>query len=872
MGMFRLFSAIAIFCAIAFAQPASTPITVRLNTQGDGYGCCGSESGDTTGTLFPFPGTIHVSFSLEGSIMQLTLYFNGDNSSGIGDILKFSDPASQLVGDTFMGSAQMDYGTGVFQGAVGSLQYSGTCVVVTPQVSCESMDGVPLEPVQSITLTGTGALAVPAAAAGLLSALALGFPKPSQDAILAAYAPGSVVLNLDFSPPSGSGQARHIQAAAASAPTSLTITPPWQPVAMTYSVAATCPGLSIACWLSVPAASGSIPAFTKVPISVNLNPPISSPGVLPGNIALTLTPANSSPVTQNLPMNAIVTPLGPFLSLSQTGLQFQVASGAAATASQTVSVSNPGTGSLAFTTSVSTLSGGNWLSVTGGPGNVAATASTNLTVQANPANLVPGLYFGRVDVNAPGVFDAPQSIIVALNVLGSAVSAAPSISPTGIVFVATVGSNPVPQRIQVTNPSGQTAMIAASTEPGAFFTPQPTQGSILAGQSAEFTMTANTAALAAGVYRTPLTLQPVGGEALNIPVTLVVKPAGKCTPTQLLPVFTSLLNGFTLTAGLPVPLQAQVIDDCGTALTNGVLTAAFTGDPAMSLVSTGNGYWSGTWTPILVAGGGAAVTLAATSFTSGVNGGAGLSGTLVANNSIPVVTTGGVVSAASLQLNAPLAPGSFLSIFGANLADGPTSAASLPLPTKLGTTQVLLGGKPLPLNFAGPTQINAIVPYGTPLENLQQLMVVHGSSYSPPQTLAVTDTQPAMFTQNQSGSGPGIVVVIKPDGTQFLNTATAPASAGDVLVLYCTGLGAVSPPSADGAAASSSTLSRTTQPVSVTIGGQSAPILFSGLAPGFAGLYQVNVTVPTGIAPGTQVPLVVSAGALSSPPVTVAIQ
>ena len=112
----------------------------------------------------------------------------------------------------------------------------------------------------------------------------------------------------------------------------------------------------------------------------------------------------------------------------------------------------------------------------------------------------------------------------------------------------------------------------------------------------------------------------------------------------------------------------------------------------------------------------------------------------------------------------------------------------------------------------------------------------------------------------------------RPDGAQFLNTASAPATSGDTLVIYCAGLGGVNPAVPDGSAAPSSPPSRTINPVTVTIAGQTAPVAFSGLVPGFAGLYQVNVTVPSGISPAADVPLVVTVGGASSPAVTLAIR
>ncbi len=109
-----------------------------------------------------------------------------------------------------------------------------------------------------------------------------------------------------------------------------------------------------------------------------------------------------------------------------------------------------------------------------------------------------------------------------------------------------------------------------------------------------------------------------------------------------------------------------------------------------------------------------------------------------------------------------------------------------------------------------------------------------------------------------------MVEVVKPDRTQFLATAATPASAGDALVIYGAGLGEVSPAIAAGSAAPGSTLATTVNNTTAMIGGQPAQVLFSGLAPGFAGLYQVNVLVPPGIAPGANVPLTLTVGGIFS--------
>jgi len=246
------------------------------------------------------------------------------------------------------------------------------------------------------------------------------------------------------------------------------------------------------------------------------------------------------------------------------------------------------------------------------------------------------------------------------------------------------------------------------------------------------------------------------------------------------------------------------------------------------------------------------------------------SGSVTASTSTPIIDAGGITNAAS---GAPvIAPGAFIAIYGANLAGGTTVASSPTFPTSLGSTQVFLGGQSLPLYFTANQQIDAIVPYGINPNSSQQLIIQSGATLSQPEPVIVAAAQPGVFTQNQSGSGPGAILGQKPGGVAALNTSANPASAGDALLIYCTGLGTVTPAVAAGSPAPASTLSKTDNAVTATVGGQNAQVLFAGLAPGFVGLYQVNVIVPSGIVAADDVPVVLTeAGALSAP-VTVAIQ
>jgi uncharacterized protein (TIGR03437 family) len=329
------------------------------------------------------------------------------------------------------------------------------------------------------------------------------------------------------------------------------------------------------------------------------------------------------------------------------------------------------------------------------------------------------------------------------------------------------------------------------------------------------------------------------------------------------------LSGFQTTVGQPTPLQLTIFDNCGNNLDSGTVIASFSdGDPDVSLNPLGAGQWSATWVPSNAAAS-ATMTLQGVS-ESGLFGSGTLSGSVAASTSTPIIGAGGIVNAAS---GAPvIAPGAFIAIYGANMGGGVTTASKVPFPTSLGTTQVFLGGQSLPLFFTSAQQIDAIVPYDIAANSSQQLIVQTGDALSQPEPVTVAAAQPGVFTQNQSGSGAGAILGQKPGGVAKLNTAANPASAGDALLIFCTGLGTVTPPVTAGAAASTTTLSKTDNPVTVTVGGDNAQVLFAGLAPGFVGLYQVNVIVPSGIDSASDVPVVLTEAGATSAPVTVAIK
>jgi uncharacterized protein (TIGR03437 family) len=335
--------------------------------------------------------------------------------------------------------------------------------------------------------------------------------------------------------------------------------------------------------------------------------------------------------------------------------------------------------------------------------------------------------------------------------------------------------------------------------------------------------------------------------------------------------------------GRPALLDVQVSDLCGNLIgpgdpknPNQVKASFSSGDP-VPMTHAVNGSWQGQWTPKSLG----TVTMYVNAFAV-QNGNllGGQSSTLTAvvtapepAAATPTVTQQGVVHAASDQGGVPIAPGGLITIYGQNLSDGVGQSSDLPLPQQLNGAQVLLGDQLLPILYTNPGQLNVQVPYGVPVNTPYQLTVQRGNALSVPQQLVVAAAEPGIFTVNQQGSGQGSIV--KSDGVTLAQPGT-PASIGETVVIYCTGLGAVTPQVKEGAPPPTPPpFSGTDNQVSVTIGGKPAEVTFGGLTPGIPGLYQINAVVPAGIATGDTVPVVVSVAGQtspSSPPVTMAVR
>jgi uncharacterized protein (TIGR03437 family) len=220
---------------------------------------------------------------------------------------------------------------------------------------------------------------------------------------------------------------------------------------------------------------------------------------------------------------------------------------------------------------------------------------------------------------------------------------------------------------------------------------------------------------------------------------------------------------------------------------------------------------------------------------------------------------GAVVNGASFAKIA-IAPGAIITIFGTGLAGSTLSSSGAPLPTVLADTSVTFNGIAAPLFFVSSSQINAQAPFDLQAGSAS-IQVKRGSVPSVVRTVSVATVSPGIFILDQA-SGAGAVL----HSSDFsLVGSDSPARPGEYLAIYCTGLGPVKIPVKSGDISPSvAPLAETVYLPTVNIAGVPAFVAYSGLAPSFVGLYQVNVQVPAGLPTGSQPLQIVTLGVASN--------
>jgi uncharacterized protein (TIGR03437 family) len=223
------------------------------------------------------------------------------------------------------------------------------------------------------------------------------------------------------------------------------------------------------------------------------------------------------------------------------------------------------------------------------------------------------------------------------------------------------------------------------------------------------------------------------------------------------------------------------------------------------------------------------------------------------------LTPNGIFNAASYApVTAGLAPGELITLFGSGFTNSPQSVqGGQPFPMSLGGVQVTINNTPCPIYFVSPAQISVIVPYGVSTAPLVAIQVSNNGALSNTVTLYETDELPGVFTQNQAGYG---VAAMLHASNGSVVTASNPAKTGEYISVFLTGLGTVTPAIQDGVLGPSNPLSNADvnrlgellvyfNDYSAS-SSQQGTIQYAGLAPGLAGLYQLNVQVPAKVGPG----------------------
>jgi uncharacterized protein (TIGR03437 family) len=480
---------------------------------------------------------------------------------------------------------------------------------------------------------------------------------------------------------------------------------------------------------------------------------------------------------------------------------------------------------------------------------------------------------------------------------GAAVNASVTAEPSTISFgYVKSGALPIAKPITITNRGSSSVTLGVAVAccsvntanravSGVTVAANPQTLTLAAGAAAPLTVTLSGTVPAASEYSGTVTLQG-SGVTLRIPFMFLVGSGVAGNVNYVVGTYLEGAPGEDLGA---VPV-VQVMDDYGVPVVGaavrlsvnqaGSLTfQSVPGAPACSpnssttVISCATDTYGFAWVDMVLGAQIASPTITVTA--------AGVSNTIdVYIVAPPAITAAGVVNAASFK--GPIAPGSYISIFGTNLVDtdylvnssgdGPTLTTTNALPLVIDGTTVSFDVPSAGISVAGyltfvsPGQVNVQVPWELAGQSSVEIKVSVDDGYLLGNVVTVPLAQytPSFFV------GAGTIAALDAVTNAYI-LASNPAHAGETLALFANGLGPVTNQPASGAPApgGANLATTTTQPV-VTIGGQQATLLFWGLAPGYPGLYQINATVPSGLTGNQQV--TVSIGGQTSPAVVLPVR
>ncbi len=544
--------------------------------------------------------------------------------------------------------------------------------------------------------------------------------------------------------------------------------------------------------------------------------------------------------TLTVPVSLVISESGPLIEADRSGIYVETVPDADIP-NIDLRIGNRGTTGSAWSLQTTGFSGGSiFLAPTprfgtsDGPDDASSVA-----VQTTSSGFTPGLQGGLIEVRSTSD-DSPRYVSAMLNVLPQTRSPARTVSPGGLLFVAPAASPaPPPKTLRVwrNEPGATSYQASVDTSDGAdWLQVSPTVGSTNAGGRVELQVSVDSSVVSTGLERGLVSISFGDGSVYSAFVTLVVPEGGVfgCTSSRIVvaPLEPSL--NYQGVGTRPLHIAARLVDSCGRALDDGAVLATFSNtDRALALQPRGNGLYSATWSPRNPTG---QVSIILDGQSGVFQDEAITVGSITAGNQ-PRVSPGGFVNGAGFAAGEPLAPGVITSGFGINLATESTAATDVPLPTILGTTNVITAGEEAPLYFSSVGQVNLQFPTEVATGITAEILVRNQGLYSLPEEVSVAAARPGLFIS--SGR------VIAQNESSLLNSPENAALRGEAMVFYLSGIGAVSPSVVSGAAAlAAEPLARATRPVEISIGGVPVQPFFLGMTPGFVGLAQANAILP----------------------------
>src|ERR1039458_5973278 len=585
--------------------------------------------------------------------------------------------------------------------------------------------------------------------------------------------------------------------------------------------------------LSPASATAGGPAFT---LTVNGSGFLAGSIVLWNGSALSTNYVGGTQLTASVPANQIASQGTASVTVSNPGVGTSNAVtftiNAPTPSISTLSPNSATAGGLAF---ILTINGSGFLSgsIVQWNGSALSTnyvSGTQLTASV-PATQIASQGTASVTVANPGV-GTSNGVTFTINVPTPSISTLSPNSATagGPAFTLTInGSGFLAGSIVQWNGSALSTNYVSGTQ----LTASVSTNQVAFQGSAGVTVqnpggaTSNASAFAINAVGglTVLTSSPLPSGAVGVPYSQGLSATGGSTPYK----------GWAVTAGSVLPP--------GISLTQGLLSGT-------GLLS-GNPTSGGTFTFTLQ------VTdnnnaIATRQFTLNITGGS------------VTLSTAGIVNAAS-YVGGQVSPGEIITIFGS--FPGPATLVTLQLDsrgfvsTNLGGAQVLFDGVQPPMIYAEAGQVSCVVPYEVSGKGSTQVQVSYQGQVSNSVAMPVSAVVPGVFTVDSSGQGQGAIV--NQNGT--INSANNPAAAGSIVSVYATGEGQTNPGGIDGKPDDSPTPVPVTQPVTATVGGINAQVQYAGGVSGLvAGVLQVNIVIPQGIAAGGSVPIVFTIGTVSS--------